>query len=351
VQVSSWWWFGTLGAVVALLTIDLVVTGRAKRPPTPREAALGAAFYVAMALIFAFTLFLGFGSVYSGEFLAGWLTEYSLSVDNLFVFIVLMARFSVPDELQLRVLTIGILLALFLRGLLIGAGAAALHAFSWVFYLFGAFLLWTAVGLVREALAEKKQLELSEPEPPSLPIRILERLIPSTREWHGGKVFTTVAGRRVMTPMAITMVAIGITDVMFAFDSIPAIFGLTQEAFLVVSANAFALMGLRQLYFLVGGVLDRLIYLGQGLALILAFIAVKLVLEALHTNELGFINGGRPVGWVPEISTTTSLIVVTTILVVTAAASLIRTGIRPMRPAAGQREPVRARVSQPQQGE
>jgi tellurite resistance protein TerC len=346
VQVSFWWWFGTLGAVLVLFTIDLVISGRSKRPPTPREAAAGVAFYVTMALVFTVTLFVGFGPTHSGEFLAGWITEYSLSVDNLFVFMVLMARFSVPEALQLRVLTIGILLALVLRGLLIGAGAAALHAFSWVFYLFGAFLLWTAWSLIREALDGKDHSEFTDPDPPTFPVRVLERLVPSTRDWHGGAMITRVDGRRVLTPMTITMVAIGITDVMFAFDSIPAIFGLTQEAFLVISANAFALMGLRQLYFLVGGLLERLVYLGQGLSLVLAFIAVKLILEALHTNELGFINGGRPVEWAPGISAMTSLVVVMSILLVTAVASLLRTGIRPTRPTAGQLAPAPVRISQ-----
>lgn len=348
-QVSSWWWLGTLGAILILLTIDLTVTGRTKRPPTSRESALGVVFYVTMALIFAFVLFLGFGPARSGEFLAGWVTEYSLSMDNLFVFMVLMTRFAVPEELQLRVLTIGIVLALFLRGLLIGAGAAALHAFSWVFYLFGVFLLWTAWGLIREALDGEKRSDPMTPDSPPFLVRLLERIIPSTRDWHGGKMMTQVAGRRVMTPMAITMVAIGLTDVLFAFDSIPAIFGLTQEAFLVVSANAFALMGLRQLYFLVGGLLDRLVYLGQGLALVLAFIAMKLILEALHANELGFINGGRPVEWAPEISSIASLSVVMSILVVTAAASLFRTGIRSAQPTTGRLAPVRAEISPQQQ--
>jgi tellurite resistance protein TerC len=346
VHVSSLWWVGTIAAIAVLLTIDLVITGRKKHPPTSREAAVGVAFYVSAALVFTLALFFGFGAEHSGEFLAGWVTEYSLSVDNLFVFMVLMARFAVPEELQLRVLTIGIILALILRGLLIGAGAAAIHTFSWVFYLFGAFLLWTAWGLIREAMSSRDEDDHSgEPQPPAWPVRLMERLVPTTRNWHGSSVITRESGRWVLTPMAITMVAIGTTDVMFAFDSIPAIFGLTQEAFLVVSANAFALMGLRQLYFLVGGLLERLVYLGQGLALVLAFIAVKLILEALHANELPFVNGGRPVEWVPEISAMASLVVVISILSVTATASLLRTGFRSARPTPDDLAPVPARAS------
>lgn len=331
-HVPFLWWAGTLGTIAVLLLVDLFVLGRARRPPTPREAAAGVAFYASTALAFALLLLLRFGPTYSGEFAAGWLTEYSLSVDNLFVFMVIMSRFAVPRELQLRVLTIGIVLALVLRGLLIGGGAAAVHAFSWVFFLFGAFLLWTAWGLLREPLGgPASSEEPEEQDRPALPVRILERMLPTTREWHGGKAVVRVSGRRMITPMTITMAAIGTTDVMFAFDSIPAIFGLTKEPFLVVSANAFALMGLRQLYFLVGGLLNRLVYLGRGLAAVLAFIAVKLILEALHANELPFLNGGRPVAWAPELSATTSLVVVVAILAVTSLASLLVTRSRSRR--------------------
>jgi tellurite resistance protein TerC len=323
VPVPLLWWVLTLAAVGVLLLVDLILLGRTGRAPTPLESALGVAFYTAAAGVFAVILLFRFGTTIAGEFTAGWLTEYSLSVDNLFVFMVLMARFSVPQELQLRVLTIGIVLALLLRGLLIGAGAAAIHAFSWIFYLFGAFLLWTAWGLLREPLGTPQG-----DEEPVLAVRLVERALPTTREWHGGRVLARVDGRRVITPMLLTMVAIGLTDVMFAFDSIPAIFGLTQEPFLVISANAFALMGLRQLYFLVGGLLERLVHLGRGLSLVLAFIAVKLVLEALHENELPFVNGGRPVHWGPEISALDSLVVVLGVLAVTTVTSLVSTRTR-----------------------
>lgn len=332
-QVPVVWWVATLTAVAVLLLIDLVVTGRTHRAPSPREAALGVAFYSGVAVVFGLLVLVNFGARYGGEFAAGWLTEYSLSVDNLFVFMVLMARFSVPAPLQLRVLTIGIVLALVLRGLLIGVGAAAISAFSWVFYIFGAFLLWTAWSLLRDRSDGNDEPVAAEDS--GRIVRLLERVLPTTKQWHGGQVLAHVDGRRVVTPMLITMVAIGTTDVLFALDSIPAIFGLTKEPFLVVSANAFALMGLRQLYFLVGGLLDRLVYLSQGLAIVLGFIAAKLIVEALRDNSLPFVNGGRPVEWAPHISVTTSLLVVLGTLLVTAVASLAVTRRRNRRSPGG----------------
>ena len=317
-DITRTWWVATLATIVLLLLTDMILTGRQKRRPTPREAAVGVAFYSGAAVVFGLLLTANFGLRYGGEFAAGWLTEYSLSVDNLFVFMVLMSRFAVPSSLQLRVLTIGIVLALVLRGLLIAAGAAAISAFSWVFYIFGAFLLWTAWGL----LHEKPTGEGGPTEESTRLVSLLQRHLPTTRTWRGGRLTVHEGGRRVLTPMLITMIAIGTTDVLFALDSIPAIFGLTQEPFLVVSANAFALMGLRQLYFLVGGLLDRLVYLGRGLAIVLAFIAAKLVLEALHDNSLSIINGGRPVHWAPTIPVWVSLVIVIGTLVTTAVVSL-----------------------------
>jgi tellurite resistance protein TerC len=317
VEVTRIWWVGTLVTAFLLLMTDLILTSRQKRRPTAREAALGVAFYTGTSVAFAVLLWVSFGPRYGGEFAAGWLTEYSLSVDNLFVFMVLMARFAVPPPLQLRVLTIGIVLALVLRGALIAAGSAALAAFSWVFYLFGAFLLWTAWKLLREGPGGK------EAEESGKLVTWLQHRLGTARHWADGRLTVVENGRRVLTPMLFVMVAIGMTDVLFALDSIPAIFGLTKEPFLVVSANAFALMGLRQLYFLVEGLLDRLVHLSHGLALVLGFIAVKLVLEALHDNDLPFLNGGRPVGWAPVIPVWASLCVVLGILAVTAATSMV----------------------------
>jgi tellurite resistance protein TerC len=327
-HVSGIWWAGTFTALVALLALDVIVTSRQKRAPSTAEAARWVAFYVSAAIVFGICIVAGFGGDYGGQFFAGWLTEYSLSVDNLFVFMVIMARFAVPPNLQLRVLTIGIVLALVLRGILIAVGAAAVERYSWVFLIFGAFLLWTAWGLVREgghsdeedAVPTKDGVPV--PPPDSRVVRLVERTMPTTRIWHGTKFLAKVNGRTVLTPMLLVMIAIGFTDVLFALDSIPAIFGLTKEPFLVIAANGFALLGLRQLYFLVGGLVDRLVYLNKGLSFVLAFIGVKLILEALHTNHAGWINNGEPVEWAPEIPVLVSLAVVVGTLAVTAIASL-----------------------------
>jgi tellurite resistance protein TerC len=316
-DVTLPWWIGTGVVVTVLLGLDLLVGGRRGRAPTTRESALWVAAYCSAALAFAGVVLAAFGPAFAGQFVAGWVTEYSLSVDNLFVFLVLMSRFAVPQHLQLRVLTIGIVLALVLRGLLIAVGAAVIERYTWVFLIFGAFLLWTAWGLVRGGSDGEPDAE------PNAAVRLLERVLPTTRTWHGARLSVRVDGRRVLTPMLVTMVAIGMTDVLFALDSIPAIFGLTREPFLVVAANAFALMGLRQLYFLVGGLLEKLPLLSTGLAVVLGFIGVKLVLEALHENTLPFVNGGRPVEGIPEISVAVSLAVVVGVLVLTTVVGLL----------------------------
>jgi tellurite resistance protein TerC len=328
--VTKAWWVGTLTAVLLLLAADLVHTSRQNRRPTSREAALGVAFYSGMAVAFGVLVWIAFGPRYGGEFAAGWLTEYSLSVDNLFVFMILMARFAVPSSLQSRVLTIGIVLALVLRGTLIAAGSAAIAAFSWVFYLFGAFLLWTAWKLLHEGPGG------DDAEESTRIVSLLQRHLRTTKTWTGSRLTVSENGRRVLTPFVVVMIAIGMTDVLFALDSIPAIFGLTKEPFLVVSANAFALMGLRQLYFLVEGLLDRLVHLAHGLAVVLGFIAVKLILEAMHGNDLPFINGGQPVEWAPRIPVWMSLAFVIGALAVTAGTSLISDRVALMRAAEAQ---------------
>ena len=348
-QVTIGWWAGTLTVIGLLLVIDLVISGRGR--PSARQSARWVIFYIAVALIFGLVVGMSFGATYGGQFLAGWLTEYSLSVDNLFVFMVLMARFAVPSHLQLRVLTVGVVIALVLRGALIGVGAVALTEFSWLFYIFGAFLIYTAWTMVRsdhaaEADEAETGLHLGEVDDEPGTVRLLSRIVPNTPVWHGTKLWVRQNGRLLVTPMLLTMLAIGFTDVLFALDSIPAIFGLTQEAFLVITANAFALIGLRQLFFVVRGLLDTLEHLSKGLSLVLAFIGVKLVLGALHENALPFVNGGEHVEWSPEIPTSISIGVVVGIILITALTSTITSRRRAARVAAGQSE---APVAEPAQ--
>ncbi|TDC47870.1 TerC family protein [Micromonospora sp. KC207] len=317
-NVSGLVWAGTLVALTAVLVVDLLIIGRRPHEPSVRESSLWVAFYVGLALLFGAGLWIFSGPGVAGEFYTGWLTEYSLSVDNLFVFVIIMARFGVPRQYQQRVLLIGIVLALLMRGGFIAAGAALISQFSWVFYIFGAFLIYTAVNLARQG--EPDEDEFSE----NLLIRWSRKALPISKDYDGAKMTTHVLGRRLFTPMMIVMIAIGTTDLIFALDSIPAIFGITQEPYLVFTANVFALMGLRQLYFLLGGLLDRLIYLSYGLAVVLGFIGVKLVLEALADNHLPFVNGGEPVGWAPHIPIWLSLTVILGTLSVATVASLIK---------------------------
>jgi tellurite resistance protein TerC len=314
-NVPTWLWFATIGGLMAVILADLFLVDHKPHAVTIREATRWVLFYVCLAVLFGIGIWLFAGGGYAGEFFAGYITEYSLSVDNLFVFVVIMAAFSVPAEHQHRVLLVGIVIALIMRGIFIAIGAAAIAAFSWVFYLFAVILVVTAVNLARQGT------EHDEGEP--MPVRLLRKYLPVTEQFHGTKLFSRIDGKRMVTPMLMVMLAIGFTDLLFALDSIPAIFGLTQEAYLVFTANAFALMGLRQLYFLLGGLLSRLIYLSYGLSIILAFIGVKLVLEALHENNLPFINGGEPVP-VPTVGIGLSLSVIVGVLVITTIASLIK---------------------------
>jgi tellurite resistance protein TerC len=337
-HVTPVWWIGTLALIGVLLVVDLVVSSRAttaRGRVSARSSARWVAFYVGVALAFGLVVALHFGSAFGGEFLAGWLTEYSLSVDNLFVFLVLMTHFAVPAHLQLKVLTFGVVIALVLRGALIAVGAVALAQFSWLFYIFGAFLVYTAWKMVRsDHQGEARQSEVAtvsghplEPEVDDADqpatVRLLDRLLPNTPIWHGTKLFIKQNNTWLVTPLLLTMVTIGFTDVLFALDSIPAIFGLTTEPFLVISANAFALIGLRQLFFVVRGLLNRLEHLSKGLSLVLTFIGAKLVLEALHENSLPFINGGEPIHAIPEVPTSVSLATVVGIIALTALTSMI----------------------------
>ncbi|SCE66042.1 tellurite resistance protein TerC [Micromonospora matsumotoense] len=317
-NVSGMVWAGTLVALTAVLLVDLFIIGRRPHEPSVRESSLWVSFYVGLALLFGVGLWVTAGGNVAGQFYTGWLTEYSLSVDNLFVFVIIMARFGVPRKYQQKVLLVGIVLALVMRGGFIAAGAALLAQFSWVFYIFGAFLIYTAINLARQG--EPEEDEFKE----NLLIRWSRKALPISRDYDGAKLTTHQAGRRLFTPMLVVMIAIGTTDLIFALDSIPAIFGITQEPYLVFTANVFALMGLRQLYFLVGGLLDRLIYLSYGLAVVLGFIGVKLVLEALADNNLPFLNDGEPIGWAPHIPIWLSLTVILGCLAVATVASLVK---------------------------
>jgi tellurite resistance protein TerC len=316
-DVSSGVWFSTVALLVGLLAVDVFVIGRRPHEPSMRECAVAIAFYIGLALLFGLVVLVASGGRYAGEFFAGWLTEYSLSIDNLFVFVIIMARLAVPRPLQQTALLVGVILALVMRGIFIALGAAAIQEFSWVFYIFGAFLVVTAVRL-----AGHKEDDDEDYNENAL-LRMLKRRLPATDDYHGVKLFVREKGRRLMTPMLFVIVALGTTDLLFALDSIPAIYGLTKEPYLVFAANVFALMGLRQLYFLIGGLLERLVYLSIGLSAVLGFIGVKLVLEALHGNELPFINGGEQVG-VPVIPIWLSLAVILGTLVVTTIASLLK---------------------------
>lgn len=308
-NVPIWLWFATLGTLLGIILIDLYIFNRKPHAISIKEAGFAVACYVSLAILFGFGVFLFSGPAYGGQFFAGYITEYSLSVDNLFIFLIIMSRFAVPREYQHMVLLIGILLALVLRGAFIAAGAAAISHFQWVFFLFGAILLYTAYTLMRQDSDEEEEFK------ENAVLRAAKRVLPATERYHGMRLSAVVDGRRVVTPMLIVMLAIGTTDVMFALDSIPAIFGLTKEPFLVFTANAFALMGLRQLYFLLGGLLERLVYLSKGLALILAFIGVKLTMEALH---------GVGLEEVPHVPIWLSLTVIIATLAVTTVASVIK---------------------------
>jgi TerC family integral membrane protein len=308
-------WILTGLGFVAIVVLDLVVIARRKSAVTIRQATLWVIFYVALAALFAVGLFVFRDGTSGSEFVAGYITEYSLSVDNLFVFIIIMARFAVPALAVDKVLYIGIVASMVLRGVFIAAGAAAISAASWVFYFFGAFLIYTAVKLALEG--ENDEEDFQE----NALLRGLRRVLPMTSDYSGPQLATRVNGRRMLTPLVIVIAAISVANVVFALDSIPAIFGLTQDPYIVLTANAFALMGLRQLYFLIGGLLERIIYLNVGLSVILGFIGVKLVIEALHGSHIDHL-GSIPL---PEIGIATSLLFILVTLTVTVGASLAKT--------------------------
>jgi tellurite resistance protein TerC len=316
-EIPLWFEIGTYVALALILAFDIFLAYRRPHVPSTRESALWIGFYVALALVFAGLMLLLGDTEHAGQFVAGWLTEYSLSIDNLFVFLIIMARFSVPRKYQQELLMVGIILALIFRGIFILLGSALIENFSWIFYIFGLFLLYTAAN---QAFTGHEDEGANE----NRLIRFLRRHIPITDTFEGSKLRTVVDGRRVFTPVLVVLIALGTTDLVFALDSIPAIFGITTEPFLVFTANVFALMGLRQLYFLLGDLVEKLVYLKYGIAAILAFIGVKLFFHALHENELPFINGGHHVEWAPEIGTFTSLGVIVGAMTVAVLASVIK---------------------------
>ena len=307
-------WTLTVLGIVGLLAFDYFFHVRKAHAPTLREAAIWSSIYVGIAILFGLGVLVIGGSTPGSEYFAGYITEKALSVDNLFVFLIIMSSFRVPREDQQKVLLFGITFSLIARTGFIFLGAALINTFAWVFYFFGLILLVTAGNMLKPESSESRSAD-------NVIVRIARKVFHTSPEYDGDKLFTIHDGRRALTPMLLVMVAIGGTDVLFALDSIPAIFGLTQDVYIVFTATAFSLLGLRQLYFLLDGLLDRLIYLSFGLAAILAFIGVKLILHALHENNLPFINGGEPVP-VFEISTGVSLTVIIGVLVVTVLASL-----------------------------
>jgi tellurite resistance protein TerC len=316
-ELPIWFEIGSIAVLLLIVVADLALAYKRPHIPSTRESSMWVGFYVLLAVVFAVLMFAFAGAEHAGQFIAGWLTEYSLSIDNLFVFVIIMAKFAVPRKYQQEVLMVGIIIALVLRGIFIVLGASLIQNFSWIFYIFGAFLLYTAIGQ-----AFQKGDEMDEKE--SGVIRVLRKRIPISNEFDGAKIRTVIDGKKVFTPIIVVFIAIGTTDLVFALDSIPAIFGITTSAFIVFTANVFALMGLRQLYFLLGDLIDRLVYLKYGIAFILAFIGFKLIAHALHTNELPFINGGKYVEWAPEIPTFVSLAVIVASMAVAVVASLVK---------------------------
>ncbi|WP_304451980.1 TerC family protein [Nocardiopsis sp. YSL2] len=307
-DIQPWVWAVTITVLLAVIAVDFVIIARRPHEPSMRESAAWIGVYVSLAVVFGIGL--GFLSTpaQSLDFFTGWIVEYSMSVDNLFVFILILGSFAVPAEHRQRVLLVGIALALLFRGLFIALGAAVVNAFAGVFFLFGAFLLYTAWKLITESGEEEEGYQENGA------VRMVRRFLPTTDRYHEARLTVRIDGRRVVTPMLMVMIAVGLTDILFALDSIPAIFGITQEPYLVFTANAFALMGLRQLYFLIGGLLTKLVHLNKGLSVILGFIGLKLILHALHETT----------DWhVPEIGTVTSLLVILATLAITTVTSLI----------------------------
>jgi len=317
VNVTPAVWLITIAVTIAFFVYEFFVHVRKPHEPSIGESARWSVFYISLALLFGVGIGIFSGWNFGGEYFAGYVTEKALSIDNLFVFLIIMSGFAVPKAYQQKVLMIGIIIALVLRGIFIAVGATLIENVSWIFYIFGALLL---------VLAWRQAFSNHESDPSNgRMVKLARRILPITDDYHRDRISVKIDGKRFFTPMLLTIVAIGVVDIVFAVDSIPAVYGLTNEAYIVFTANAFALMGLRQLYFLIGGLLERLVYLAQGLAVILGFIGVKLVLHALHVNELPFVNGGQNVEWAPEVPIWFSLLFIGATIAVATVASLRKT--------------------------
>ncbi len=315
-HVHPYAWIVTIVVMAAVLAVDVLIIGRRPHVPSMKECGILVGIFVTLAIAFGIGVWLISGPYYGKQFFAGYITEYSLSVDNLFIFLIIIDKLKVPAHLQQFALLVGIILALIFRGAFIALGAALISRLAWIFFLFGAFLLYTAIDLLRDYFTGDTEEEPTE----NAMLRFMRRRFAMTDDFDGTKLTIVEQGQRLMTPMLYVIVALGTTDVMFALDSIPAIYGLTQEPYLVFTSNVFALMGLRQLYFLLGGLLKKLVYLPLGLSVILGFISIKLILHALGhyglTESLGFSG---------EISIEASLAVIIGTLALTTVASIWRT--------------------------
>lgn len=324
-NVPLWVWLVTGAVILAFFIFDFYSHVRSPHEPTLKESGLWTLFYICVAVVFGGVVWAVWGHEHGIQFFTGYVTEQALSVDNLFVFALIMGSFKIPRKYQQKVLLIGIIIALVFRLVFILLGAAVIAAWSDIFYLFAIFLLYTAIKLVIDEIRDAPE---TNPNDMAI-IKLVRKAVDVTPQYHGDKLTHRVddgskKGKFAFTPLFVALVSIGLIDVMFAFDSIPAIYGITSEAFLVFTTNAFALMGLRQMYFLIDGLLDRLVYLPYGLGIILGFIGVKLLFHALHENNLPFINGGDNIKSVPEISTIGSLVVIVGVLVITVLASVIK---------------------------
>lgn len=318
-DVHLYAWLGLAAVVAVLIIVDIVGHVRTPHAPTLKEATWWSLAYVLLGLGFGLVVMWQWGSEYAGQYWAGFLTEKALSMDNLFVFIMVMGSFAIPREYQQKALLWGIMIALVLRLVFILLGAAIIEQFAWVFYIFGIVLFWTAIQQLKPEDHDEEP-DFSQ----HWAVKGARRIFNVWDHFDGQNFFHRENGKFYITPMFLVVFVLGGIDLIFALDSIPAIFGLTKEPYLVFAANAFALLGLRQLFFLVDGLLERLVYLHYGLAAILGFISIKLVMHAMHTNNLPFINGGKHIDWVPEIGIAPSLTFIGVTIAITVVASLIK---------------------------